>query len=144
MPDIRHAILIEATPAKIYQLVSTGPGMSQWWAADASEDSTSRMVELGFFNRSTTYRLKPVRLSEPTDAEWLCETGKEWSGTTIRFRLMPNQGRTLVRFEHLNWLAETDYFTSCNTTWGGLMFRLKSAAEGKASGPLFSATGMAY
>jgi hypothetical protein len=38
----------------------------------------------------------------------------------------------------------TEYFTSCNTTWGDLMFRLKSAAEGKSRGPLFLAGDLAY
>ncbi len=37
-----------------------------------------------------------------------------------------------------------DYFVSCNTTWGELMFRLNAAAEGKTPGPLFSAIGLAY
>jgi hypothetical protein len=49
-----------------------------------------------------------------------------------------------VRFAQLDWKAETDYFTSCNTTWGELMFRLQATAEGKTPGPLFSADGMAY
>jgi hypothetical protein len=28
------------------------------------------------------------------------------------------------------WRSESEYFTSCITTWGELMFHLKSAAEG--------------
>ena len=30
------------------------------------------------------------------------------------------------------WLSETEYFMTCNTTWGELMYRLKAAAEGKS------------
>lgn len=71
-------------------------------------------------------------------------TGKEWDGTRIVFALKEDQGKTTVRFAHADWKAETDYFVSCNTTWGELMFRLKAAAEGKAPGPLFSMDGMAY
>jgi hypothetical protein len=37
-----------------------------------------------------------------------------------------------------------DYFTSCNTTSGELIFRLKAAAEGKPRGPLFLAADLAY
>ena len=50
----------------------------------------------------------------------------------------------MLRFTHAGWRAEYDYFLSCNTTWGELMFRLKSAAEGKSCGPLFRAADMAY
>lgn len=49
-----------------------------------------------------------------------------------------------MRFAHADWKAETDYFASCNTTWGELMYRLKAAAEGKTPRPLFSMVGMAY
>jgi hypothetical protein len=51
---------------------------------------------------------------------------------------------TQVRFTHAGWAAESDYFFSCNTTWGALMFRLKAAGEGKAVAPLFLSDGMAY
>ena len=74
----------------------------------------------------------------------MCETGAEWSGTHLVFRLEGRGGGTLVRFTHAGWQSETDYFVSCNTTWGELIFRLKSAAEGKSRGPLFLAADMAY
>ena len=51
---------------------------------------------------------------------------------------------TLLRFTHGGWKSETDYFFNCNTTWGELMYRLKSAAKGKSRGPLFLASDLAY
>jgi hypothetical protein len=50
----------------------------------------------------------------------------------------------VLRFTHAGWAAATDYFFSCNTTWGALMMRLKAAAEGKSPGPLFVKDGMGY
>ncbi len=142
MADIRHAIQIAAKPERIYPLVATGPGFEKWWAADVTESGGA--VELGFFKRSTVYRLKKEIDQPPGHASWLCETGNEWAGTHIVFRLEPRGDNTLVRFTHAGWASETDYFTSCNTTWGELMFRLKAAAEGAGQGPLFTATAMAY
>ena len=144
MPDIRHAITIDVPPEEVFPLVSTGRGFAQWWAADVSEKGADGTVELGFFNRSTLYRLEPARQAAPREAEWRCEWGKEWQGTRLRFELAENQGKTLLRFTHADWQADTDYFVSCTTTWGELMFRIKAAAEGKSPGPLFSASGMAY
>ena len=77
-------------------------------------------------------------------AEWICESGKEWNGTRIAFRLEGKGGSTVMRFTHGGWATESEYFVSCNTTWGELMFRLKAAAEGKSRGPLFSAGDMGY
>lgn len=144
MPDIKHSVAIDAPPDRVYPLVSSGRGLAQWWAADVTEAGSNGAVELGFFNRATVYRLEPVRLAPPREAEWLCSTGKEWSGTKLRFALTPAKNGTLVRFTHADWKDETDYFVSCTTVWGELMFRLKSAGEGKSRGPLFTATGQAY
>jgi uncharacterized protein YndB with AHSA1/START domain len=144
MPDIRHAISIDASPARIYPLIATGAGFEKWWAADVHEEGFGKIVELGFFNRTTLYRLQLVREATAQEAEWLCHSGQEWKDTKLLFQLSPAKGQTLLRFAHSNWQQETDYFISCNTTWGELMFRLKAAAEGKQPGPLFSATGMGY
>ena len=60
------------------------------------------------------------------------------------FELKTAGTATNLHFIHANWEAETEYFTNCNTTWGELMFRIKSAAEGDPRGPLFLASSMAY
>jgi hypothetical protein len=144
MPDIRHSISIEVARAQVLPLISTGSGMKRWWAADVTEDRTTGNVELGFFARAMVYIFEPARSTSPGQIAWLCKSGKEWKGTKLLFHLTPSGKGTLLRFVHAGWKSETDYFVSCNTTWGVLMFRLKAAAEGKAPGPLFSATGMAY
>lgn len=142
MANIQHSIQIASSPDTIYPLVATAGGFTGWWAADVTEAGGA--VELGFFKRATIYRLRLKVDKPPIQAEWLCETGAEWAGTHIAFHLEPRGSTTIVRFTHGGWQSETDYFTSCNTTWGELMFRLKSAAEGKSRGPLFLATDMAY
>ncbi|HYM12454.1 MAG TPA: hypothetical protein VEU62_17085, partial [Bryobacterales bacterium] len=79
MPDIRHSLQISAPAGAVYPLVATARGLAQWWAADVQE--VDGAVELGFFNRTTVYRLRPSANDPPGRAEWLCETGEEWSGT---------------------------------------------------------------
>jgi uncharacterized protein YndB with AHSA1/START domain len=140
MPDIVHAIQIAVPAKKLFPLVSTGPGLAVWWAEDMRErpDGT---VDPGFFNRATIYSVQPVRVASPTDMEWLCTSGTEWQGTKIVFRLAENKGQTQLRFTHASWQAATDHFISCNTTWGGLMFRLKAVAEGAAPQALFARNG---
>ena len=142
MADIKHSIPITATPEQIYPLIATGDGFKQWWAEDVTQ--TSGAVELGFFNRTTIYRVRRTVDSTPTHAEWMCETGEEWKDTRLIFLLEPAKSGALLRFTHGGWAKNSDYFTACNTTWGELMYRLKAAAEGKAPGPLFRLRDMAY
>jgi hypothetical protein len=101
-------------------------------------------VELGFFNRSTLYRLRAVSFEDLRKAAWQVETGEEWRGTRLVFEMEARKAATLVRFTHAGWAGASEYFVSCNTTWGALMYRLKAAAEGKAPGPLFLAGGLSY
>lgn len=142
MADIKHSIPIAAKPDAIYPLIATAKGFRQWWAEDVAEPAG--VVELGFFKRSTVYRLRLKVDNAPVDAEWVCETGDEWNATRIAFRLEAGNSGALLRFTHGGWKAETDYFVACNTTWGELMYRLKAVAEGKTPGPLFRVGELAY
>jgi hypothetical protein len=142
MPDIHHSISISASSNVVGTLVSTPEGLRQWWAADV-ESQPDGAVSLGFFNRATVYRLRLLERSA-LRAAWHCETGKEWQGTDLVFGLQLQGSGLLLDFVHANWREVTPYFVSCNTTWGGLMFRLKNAAEGRQSGPLFQKDSLAY
>lgn len=101
-------------------------------------------MDVGFFNGQTVYRLKLQGRPSIERTEWLCETGAEWSGTRLIFVLEPRGAATLVRFSHAGWKAQIDYFVSCTTVWGEVMFRLTAEAEGKPRGPLFTRDGMGY
>jgi len=114
----------------------------RWWAEDVTTESDGR-VSLGFFNRATIYRLQ--LLTHDRDVvSWRCETGDEWHETELRFGIQPEGQGVILDFMHIGWRSETPYFTSCNTTWGELMFRIKAAAEGKPRGPLFQRSSLAY
>jgi hypothetical protein len=143
MPTIKHSIHISASPEQVYPLIATARGFREWWATDITEP-LAEIVDLGFFNRATVYRLRSKLKQPPAAAEWLCESGSEWSGTRLAFHLEATKSGTQMRFEHAGWQAESDYFIACNTTWGELMFRVKAVAEGKTPGPLFSREGIPY
>jgi hypothetical protein len=142
VPDIQHSIQIASPPESIYPLIATAQGLGKWWAADITQPDGA--VELGFFGRTTVYRLRLKVDKPPFQAVWECETGTEWGGTEMRFVLEAHGSGSLLRFSHAGWQTATEYFLSCNTVWGELMFRLKAAAEGKPRGPLFQATDLAY
>jgi len=142
MADIKHSIPISAVPEQVYALVATAKGFSQWWAEDVVESGGT--VELGFFKRSTVYRLRLDVGKASTHAEWVCDSGDEWKATHLIFRLEAANSGTLLRFTHAGWKGETDYFVACTTTWGELMYRLKAVAEGKRPGPLFRMAEMTY
>jgi len=138
MADIRHSICIRARRERVFPLIASGSGFARRWTADVIEDSSTRIVEVAFFNRKTVYRFKPTRSSDPWTAGWTCQTGQEWTGTSLLFELKETSGKTQLRFTHADWEAETECFVSCTKVWEELLVRLKAAAEEKSLGPLFS------
>ena len=81
MAQIKHQIVVGAPATKVFPLVATCSGNKQWWAADVTETYAAvsegtndvaklTFVELGFFKRSTLYRLQRKRIVEPNEAEW--------------------------------------------------------------------------
>lgn len=144
MPDLRHSLTTAAPAASVYELVATPEGLARWWAADVVVHAADPLdVELGFFKRTTVYRLRRTEAKPGTRVVWACTTGREWAGTTLTFDLQGSGEKTALRFDHAGWRAETPYFIDCNTTWGGLLFRLRAAAEGRNPGPLFTLEGFA-
>jgi hypothetical protein len=143
MPDIKHTISIDAPRERVFPLIASGSGFTRWWAADVTEDYLTGIIEAAFFNRSTVYRLTPIRSSTSWKAEWMCQTDQEWTGTRLLFELIETSGKTQLHFTHAGWKAETDYFFSCTKVWGELMIRLKAVAEGADLGPGFSKGGLA-
>jgi len=69
MADIVHRIEIAASPGSVYELVATGGGLERWWAEDVVPLDAG-VLELGFFDRTTIYRLRPVTLRPGELATW--------------------------------------------------------------------------
>jgi uncharacterized protein YndB with AHSA1/START domain len=142
MPELIHSVEIAASPKAIFPLVATPQGLACWWAEDVTEVPGG--AELGFFDRATTYRLRGLTLAPPATAAWLCESGKEWALTRLVFHMAAKGERTELRFTHEGWRDVTPYFIACNSTWGALLYRLKTVAEGGAPRPLFTRSGMSH
>ena len=135
MAEIRHNIVIKATPEKIYQAITTQEGLANWWAKQ-----TTAKPDVGFVNTFTfgTFRneMKVILLNPNKKVEWKCINSiEEWMDTNISFDLEEKEGRTLLRFTHSGWRAVTDTFAGCTYDWGRFMTSLKSFCETGAGTP---------
>jgi uncharacterized protein YndB with AHSA1/START domain len=127
--EIRHNVVIKATPEKIYEAVTTQEGLTSWWAKQ-----TTARPEIGFVNVFTFGKIrnemKVVMLTPNKRVEWKCINSiEEWTDTDISFDMEENDGRTILRFAHSGWRAATDTFASCNYDWAIFMKSLKSFCE---------------
>jgi uncharacterized protein YndB with AHSA1/START domain len=137
MAEIKHQIPIKATPAKVYAALATQAGLRGWWTADSTADEkVGGKAEFGFDKRGMVFRMNIDKLDPGKHVVWSCHGDHpEWDGTLLTWELSPQNGGTTLRFNHSNWKSITDFFATCNSTWGELMYRLKDYVEGKNPGP---------
>ena len=140
MAEMRHEITINAPAKQVYDAITTGSGLRQWWTADSvAEPLVGTIAEFGFFNRKTVFRMQIEELTPAKRVVWSCVGGPdEWKGTRLTWDLSTKGETTKVIFQHGGWASTEGDFGRCNSTWGALMYRLKGFAEGKSPGPHFT------
>ncbi len=137
MADLHHQINIDTKPEKVYAALTTQEGLRGWWTADTKADEkVGGKAEFGFDKRGIVFRMKIEKLEAGKRVVWTCHGDQsEWNGTTLTWDLTANDRGTTVRFIQSGWKAVTEMYSICNSTWGELMYRLKSYAEGRNPGP---------
>lgn len=141
MPDMHHEIPIEASSADVYRALTTAEGLRSWWTADSqAEAKVGGTTELGFYGRSTVFRMRIAELKPNQRVVWECVgDDEEWKGTRLTWDLTPKGEKIVLHFVHADWHALSSYFAACTTTWGMLLYRLKDYLEGRSPGPYFPA-----
>jgi uncharacterized protein YndB with AHSA1/START domain len=137
MAEIRHLIPIEAPPEKVYAALATQSGLRGWWTADSVvDDKAGGTAEFGFEKRAMVFRMTIEALDPGKRVVWRCHgDNPEWDGTTLTWSIEPADGGSRLRFTQSGWRDMTDMVAVCNSTWGELMYRLKSHVEGRNPGP---------
>ena len=136
MPDLKHQVPIDASPAKVYAAIATQNGMRGWWTADTKMDEKpGGKAEFGFDQRRMVFRMDIKKLDSGKQVVMQCHGDHpEWAGTTLTWTIEQADGKSILHLDHGGWKAVTDFCAGCNSMWGNLMFRLKHFAEtGKAN-----------
>ncbi len=82
------------------------------------------------------FRMKVEKLEPGKLVVWSCQgEHPEWAGTTLTWNISNKGGITVLRFTHGGWKSVSDFFATCNSMWGELMYRLQGYLEGRNPGP---------
>jgi uncharacterized protein YndB with AHSA1/START domain len=130
MSAIKHFLVIETPPGKVYQALTMHEGISNWWTPQNKIGEKSGDTNIFDFGNRYHNEMKIVKLEPNKQVEWACLVGdKEWVGTNILFSMEEVEKSTALRFSHFNWREETDFFASCNYQWGYYLMSLKLYCE---------------
>lgn len=140
MVDILHRIgVVDATPEKTYEALTTLDGLSGWWTERTTGETDLGGVidfrferegdEIGFFD------MKVAELKPGERVMWEVVDGPpEWVGTRVHWDLKQDGDYTVVLFKHEGWREPVEFMHHCSTKWAGFLMSLKQLIEtGKGS-----------
>lgn len=130
MANLRHNLTIEASAKQVYDAITLEEGLRGWWTNEATAKPEEGNINHFIFGDEYFNKMKIVNLNSPSIVQWECVDGdKEWIGTKLSFELEEKEGTTFLRFSHLNWAEESEFFGFCNHHWGRFLDSLKSLCE---------------
>lgn len=135
MASIRHRVGIAAPAERVFEALATKEGLAAWWTPQVEGESTVGGTLRFFFGGSEPGAIMEVASLVPnTRVEWRCVGGaSEWIGTHLTFDLKPEEGETVLLFEHADWREPVEFMSHCSTKWAVHLLALKDLLEGRAS-----------
>ena len=142
MKTIHHVFEIAATPAKVWDAITTEDGLSSWWSTRVSAPDQNVGTLVKFTFRGDFNPIMKIEAVNPgKQLDWRCVDGHEkWADGTFRFQLEPADGGTKVRFwqQYAVELAD-DYYGTYNYNWGYYLQSLSDYCETGTGHPFVSA-----
>lgn len=130
MTEITHRVGINALPEKIYKLLTTDGGLSQWWTNDVSGAAdVGSIIKFRFDGGGPDFAVTELIPGKVVRWKHSGSMPEAWMGTEILFKLNREGEQTFVRFTHSNWDDTSDFMAHCSTKWAVFMLSLKEAAE---------------
>jgi len=130
MAVIKHLLVINSSPGKIYSAITTMEGVANWWTEETKIGNKVGDINIFDFGDRYHNEMKISKLIPNKQVEWECLEGdKEWIGTKLIFEIEEKYNSAVLKFTHSNWREETDFFASCNYHWGYYMRSLKLYCE---------------
>lgn len=135
MAEIIHRIGIKAPAAKVYEALTTLPGLSGWWTNETKGNPAPGGKLEFVFNSPKGERVgamafEVVKTDLNKEVVWRCVDGMaDWIGTTLEFRLQAGKDMTILLFGHKNWKEATESTAHCSMKWATFLLSLRELVE---------------
>ena len=130
MSEICHQVGIKASPEKIYELLTTDNGLSQWWTNDVSgAGEVGSIIKFRFNGNGPDFSVVELIPNELVRWKHSASVPETWKGTEILFQLRSDDSQTFVKFSHSHWEQTTDFMAHCSTKWAVFLLSLKEFSE---------------
>ena len=130
MVDILHRIgVVDSSPDKVYDALTTIDGLAGWWARDTSGSTdVGDVIKFRFVPGGFDMLVRDLVPAEQVVWE-VVDGPEEWVGTTISWQIKQAGDYTIVLFEHRGWREPVEFMAHCSTKWAVFLMSLKSLLE---------------
>jgi uncharacterized protein YndB with AHSA1/START domain len=138
---IIHAVHIHASPATVYEALTTAKGLSGWWTTGGVSIDTGETIHFTFHGDFGP-QMKPAGLEPGRLVQWTCVGGHaNWQDNTFTFGLEARNNETMVMFvqEYAQELSD-EVYGIYNFNWGYYLNSLKQLCEKGAGTPFVPPT----
>lgn len=130
MPDIYHSFPVNASRENVFNGISTPAGLDQWWTKHATGKVESGAEYELYFSPQYIWKALVCKLAEGAEFELLItEADRDWTGTTVGFKLEVKDGLTWLHFYHLGWQDANEHFRISCYCWAMYLRILKRYLE---------------
>ena len=138
MQAIHHVFTIAAPPERVYESLSTTPGLAHWWTTEVGGSSLRLGDVIEFtFGAGFDPLMRITVLEPPERVSWEFVGGHDnWEGSSFEFHLERAPQGTLVRFwQYYGRALSDDDFGIYNYNWGYYLESLRLFCETGAGKP---------
>lgn len=131
MKTILHAVHVHASPARVYEALTTREGLAGWWSTKVELDEGQGDVIRFTFHGDFHPQMKQTTLERDRKVRWQCVGGHpNWQDNTFSFTIEPRKSEALLTFvqEYARELADETYGVY-NFNWGYYLNSLKLWCE---------------
>jgi uncharacterized protein YndB with AHSA1/START domain len=132
VPDITQMITVHASPARVYEALTTAEAIRGWWTQNAFLDAkVGGTGVFDFSGHTAPTKVTIEALAPPVRVAWktLSSFHPEWLGTTISFDLAPAGADTALVFNHRGFRHADNRFDLFTKGWAHYLSSLKTYLE---------------
>ena len=138
MADMVLEVTIGASPEALFAALTEQQGLASWWT-----DTNTATPEVGseadfiFEGGKMVFKMKIDELTPGERVVWSAVDSPVpgWTGTTVTWDLLPEEGGTKLLFGHRGWDSIDGPFPSINFSWAIYLQSLKDYLETGTGAP---------
>ena len=129
--QIWHEVRMKATPAAVYEAITSPRRLAAWWIPDTRGESTVGGELQFWFAPTMSMTMRVVELEPDRLVRWRSVGGPlpDWADTEVEFKIIPQGERIALQLRHHGWREIAEGFPYYSFSWAVYLASLKDLVQ---------------